>query len=177
VPARYASATEFRNGQAVVEQQGAFGFIDDQGQEKVAPAYDALNPYADGFARVRIGDLYTFIDEEGNEFSRYFFNALDFSEERAAVLDHRGWFYISGPGAETKPPVLFQEAYSFHDGLARVKLNGTYTFISDDYLNDPATGTTPFGRYTDAADFVDGRARVVQNGRTFYINRQGEEVQ
>ncbi|SHJ42345.1 WG containing repeat-containing protein [Hymenobacter daecheongensis DSM 21074] len=177
VPARYTSVAEFREGRAVVEKQGAFGFINDKGEETLAPAYDALNPCADGFARARIGDLYTFVDEKGEEFSHYYYNALDFSEGRAAVLDRRGWFYIVGPEAETKPPVLFQEAYSFHDGLARVKLQGTYTFISQDYLDEPNPDTKPFGRYTDAGDFADGRARVVQEGRTFYIDKSGEPTE
>ncbi|GAA3919578.1 hypothetical protein GCM10022406_02550 [Hymenobacter algoricola] len=176
VPARYASLTDFRDGQAVVEKQGAFGLLNEKGTETVAPAYDAVNPYANGYARVRIGDLYTFLDDQGEEFSHYYFNALDFSEGRAAVLDRRGWFYISGPAAETKEPVLFQEAYSFHDGLARVKLKDAYTFITADYLTDP-TDTSPFGRYADAADFVEGRARVVQDGRTFYIDQDGDPVE
>ncbi|GAA3998309.1 hypothetical protein GCM10022408_06370 [Hymenobacter fastidiosus] len=177
VPARYATAAEFRDGRAVVSRQGAYGFINEKGAETLAPAYDALNPYAAGFARARIGDLYTFLDEQGEEFNQYYFNALDFSEGRAAVLDHRGWFYISGPAAEARPPVLFQEAYSFHDGLARVKLGGAYTFISPDYLDEPGTDTKPFGLYSDASDFSEGRARVVQQGRTFYIDKQGEPLE
>jgi hypothetical protein len=177
VPARYASLSEFRDGRAVAERQGAFGVLNEKGEETVAPAYDAMNSYADGFARVRIGDLYTFVDEQGVEFNRYYFNALDFSEGHAAVLDHRGWFYIQGPAEETKAPVLFQEAYPFHEGLARVKQYGFYTFIDEQYLTTPGAETKPFGRYTDAGDFNDGRARVVQDGRTFYINKDGEPVQ
>ncbi|RYU78368.1 WG repeat-containing protein [Hymenobacter persicinus] len=177
VPARYTSLGEFHEGRAVVEKQGAFGLLNDRGEETIAPAYDALNPPIDGFARVRIGDLYTFVEEQGEEFTQYYFNALDFSEGRAAVLDRRGWFYISGPAPETKPPVLFQEAYSFHQGLARVKLGGAYTFITPDYLDHPTPDFKPFGRYSDAGDFTDGRARVVQNGRTFYIDKDGEPVE
>ena len=81
----------------MVAKKGAYGFVDETGKEVIPAAYDALNPYAGGYARVRVGDAYTFIDEEGQEFDHYYYNALDFAEGYAAVLDHRGWHYISGP--------------------------------------------------------------------------------
>ncbi|GAB2962945.1 hypothetical protein GCM10027048_34610 [Hymenobacter coalescens] len=178
VKAQYTSVQPFQNARAVVERDGAFGFVDDAGQEVVPPAYDALNPYAEGYARVRIGDLYTFIDEAGQEFSHYFYNAYDFAEGYAAVLDRRGWFYISGPDAGVPArPRLFQEAYPFRNGLARVRKNDAYTFITPDYLTDTTrTDTEPFGRYEQATDFADGQARVRQNGRSFYIGTDGQPV-
>ena len=124
---------------------------------------------------MRVGEAYTFLEEGGQEFDHYFFNALDFAEGHAAVLDHRGWFYLNGPEVPEKP-VIFREAYSFTDGLARVRLPDGYTFITSDYLTDPANGTKPFGRYELAADFIDGKARVTQNGRRFLIDKDGEEV-
>ena len=176
VPAQYTAASAFnKEGQAVVAKDDAYGLVDEQGKELVAPAYDALNPYAGGFARARVGDAYTFLDEKGEEFDHYYFNALDFAEGRAAVLDHRGWHYINGPEEPAKP-TIFGEAYSFADGLARVKLADGYTFITPDYLDDPAAGTKPFGRYELAADFVDGKARVTQGGRRFVIDKDGDEV-
>ncbi|MDQ2795510.1 MAG: WG repeat-containing protein, partial [Bacteroidota bacterium] len=175
IKAQFASAAPFEAGQAVVEQEGAFGLVDEAGQTVVAPAYDAINPYHGRFARVRVGEAYTFLEEGGQEFDHFFFNALDFAEGRAAVLDHRGWFYLSGPEVPENPPV-FREAYSFVDGLARVRLADGYTFISPDYVADPASGTKPFGRYELAADFADGKARVTQKGRSFLIDKDGEEV-
>jgi hypothetical protein len=161
-----------------VEENGAYGLVDESGKEVVAPAYDALNPYREGYARVRVGDAYTFLDEQGQEFDSYYFNALDFSEGYAAVLDHRGWHYINGPEAEdpAKPPIIFREAYSFRDGLARVRLADGYTYISKGYLSNPSEGTEPFGRYETATDFDNGKAQVTQNGRRFTIDTDGDEV-
>jgi hypothetical protein len=179
VAAKYSAVGPFEHDQAVVEADGAYGLVDESGQELVAPAYDALNPYAGGYARVRVGDAYTFLDEDGQEFDSYYFNALDFSEGLAAVLDHRGWFYISGPEPEdpAKPPVIFREAYSFREGLARVRLADGYTYISKAYLQDPSRGTDPFGRYETATDFADGKARVSQSGRSFTIDTDGDPVE
>ncbi len=128
---------------------------------------------------MRVGDAYTFSDEEGQEFDSYYFNALDFAEGYVAVLDHRGWYYISGPEAEdvTKPPVIFREAYSFRNGLARVRLADGYTFIIKNYLEDASEGTEPFGRYELATDFADGKAQVSENGRKFTIDDSGQLVE
>jgi hypothetical protein len=175
IKAQYASAAPFEGEQAVVEKDGAFGLVDAGGKQVVAPAYDAINPYRGGYARVRVGEAYTFLEEGGQEFDHFFFNAHDFAEGHAAVLDHRGWFYISGPEVPDSPPI-FREAYSFVDGLARVRLPDGYTFITSDYLTDPASGTKPFGRYQLAADFHNGKARVTRNGRSFLIDKDGEEV-
>ncbi|SDY18981.1 WG repeat-containing protein [Hymenobacter psychrophilus] len=176
VPARYAGISEFREGRAVVEQEGVFGFVAADGTEVIKPAYDALYPYADGYARARAGGLYTFLDEDGAEFSAFYFAARDFSGGYAAVLTAQGWHYIQG-NEEPAAPIVFQEAYSFDQELARVKTGGYFTFIGPSYLADTTAGTAPFGRYASAVDFDDqGRARVSQNGRTFFIDRQAQEV-
>ncbi|MDO7883840.1 WG repeat-containing protein [Hymenobacter cheonanensis] len=175
IAAQFTAAGPFQAGRAIVAKNGAYGFINDDGKEVIAPVYDALNPYAGEYARARVGDTYTFIDQQGQEFDTYYFNALDFAEGRAAVLDHRGWHYISGP-TEPEKPVIFAEAYAFVDGLARVKLPDGYTYITPEYLDDPSRGTKPFGRYQLAADFAGGRARVTQNGRSFFIDKDGAEI-
>ena len=177
VAAKYSSVGGFQQERAVVEENGVYGMIDAAGKEVVSPAYDALNSYAEGYARVRVGDVYTFIDEQGEEFNTYYFNALDFSGGYAAVLNHQGWYYISGPEEPSKPPIMFREAYSFRDGLARVKMADGYTFITKDYLIDPAKGTAPFTRYESATDFEQGKAQVTQNGRPFTIDTDGEPVE
>ena len=72
--------------------------------------------------------------------------------------------------------MVFREAYSFQDGLARVRLPDGYTFITKKFLADSTGGTKPFARYERAEDFHDDRARVSQAGRRFFIDRDGEEV-
>ncbi|NVO31573.1 WG repeat-containing protein [Hymenobacter lapidiphilus] len=176
LPARYARIGEFREGRAVVEQEGVSGFVAADGTEVIKPAYDALYPYADGYARARAGGLYTFLNEDGEELSAFYYAARDFSEGYAAVLTAQGWHYIQGP-EEPAAPVIFQEAYTFDQQLARVKTGGYFTFIGPDYLADTTAGSAPFGRYASATDFDDqGRAQVRQNGRTFFIDRKGQEV-
>ncbi|GAB3232156.1 hypothetical protein GCM10027346_19200 [Hymenobacter seoulensis] len=175
--ARYTSIGEFREHRAVAERDGVFGFLDDEGEEVIAPAYDALFPFSGPYARARVGRLYTFLDEKGEEFGAFYYAARDFAEGYAAVLDYRGWHYITGPEESAAAPVVFQEAYSFDQELARVKTDGYFTFIRPEYLADTTEGIAPFSRYTSATDFdAQGRAQVVQQGRRFYIGRDGQEI-
>ncbi|GGG37304.1 WG repeat-containing protein [Hymenobacter glacieicola] len=177
LPARYTTIGEFKDHLAVVEQNGVFGFVRDDGTEAVKPAYDALYPYSDGYARARVGQLYTFLDAKGQEFGAYYYAARDFAGGYAAVLDYRGWHYLTGPDEPATAPVIFQEAYSFDQELARVKTQNKFTFIRPEFLADTTVGTAPFGRYNSATDFdAQGRARVSQQGRTFFIDRDGDEV-
>ena len=175
IAAQFTAAGPFQAGRAVVAKAGAYGMIDEAGKEVIAPAYDALNPLVGGYARARVDDAYTFVSEDGQEFDRYYFNALDFAEGHAAVLDHRGWHYITGH-TEPDQPAIFLEAYFFAEGLARVKLADGFTFVTPAYLDDPSAGTKPFGRYEQATDFAEGKARVTQNGRSFEIDKSGAEV-
>ena len=161
----------------VVKQDGVYGLRAVNGNELVAPAYDELRLPADGYARVRVDEAYTFVDAQGRELDTYYTDARDFVEGYAAVLDDRGWHYISGPEESGAPVPVFVEAYSFREGLARVRLSDGYTFISREYLQNPDAGTAPFGRYESATDFDQGQAQVTQNGRRFRLNRAGEPVE
>ena len=73
--------------------------------------------------------------------------------------------------------MLFREAYSFRDGLARVQTAKGYTFITKDYLSDPSNGPKPVGWYEAAANFEGGKAQVTQNGKTFSIDTDGEPIE
>ena len=161
----------------VTKENGVYGLRDAAGNEVIAPAYDELRPPADGYARVRVDAAYTFVDAQGRELDTYYADARDFAEGYAAVLDDRGWHYINGPEEPGAAGSVFAEAYSFREGLARVRLSDGYTFISRDYLRNPDAGTAPFGRYESATDFEQGQALVTQNGRRFRIDRNGETVE
>ncbi|MCC2546693.1 WG repeat-containing protein [Hymenobacter sp. BT175] len=150
------------------------------GQPQTEPAavdpYEVRFPPAGGFTRVKKNGAYTFLDQDGQPFSRTFLEARDFSEGHAAVRDQRGWQYISGPEPEDPdtPPFLFHEAYSFREGLARVRLDPGYTYITK--RNLAGQGPSVFQLYEAATDFEDGRAQVTLQRRRFTIDTNGQPV-
>ena len=145
-------------------------------ESPAADPYEARYPSVDGYARVKKNGTYTFLDQESQPFSRTFLEARDFSEGHAAVRDQRGWQYINGPEPEDPdtPPFLFREAYSFHDGLARVRLDPGYTYITE--RNLAGQGPSVFQLYEAATDFENGRAQVTLQGRRFSIDTNGQPV-
>mgnify|MGYP000429740785 FL=1 len=92
------------------------------------------------------------------------------------MRDQRGWQYITGPEPEdlNTPPFLFREAYSFHDGLARVRLDPGYTYITE--RNLAGQGPSVFQLYEAATDFENGRAQVTLQRRRFTIDTNGQPV-
>ena len=92
------------------------------------------------------------------------------------MRDQRGWQYITGPEPEdpNTPPFLFHEAYSFHEGLARVRLDPGYTYITRRNLG--GLGPSVFQLYEAATDFENGRAQVTLQGRSFTIDTNGQPV-
>ena len=92
------------------------------------------------------------------------------------MRDQRGWQYITGPEPEdpNTPPFLFREAYSFHEGLARVRLDPGYTYITKGNL--AGQGPSVFQLYDTGTDFENGRAQVTLQGRSFTIDTNGQPV-
>ena len=64
----------------------------------------------------------------------------------------------------------FDDAFSFTENLAKVKLNNKWGFIDK-------TGKTiiPF-EYEQAISFQNGKARVKKNGKWFWIDKTGKCV-
>lgn len=66
--------------------------------------------------------------------------------------------------------LVYQEAYRFQDGLARVKKDGRYGWI--DSLGQVAISLA----YDAAEDFAGDRAAVIRNGEQFFIDHQGRRI-
>ena len=182
-PAAASRPAESASNPAPVAQQPSASAVDESSASQIraeptaADPYEARYPTSDGFTRVKKSGAYTFLDQEGQPFPRAFLEARDFSEGHAAVRDHRGWQYITGPEPEdpNTPPFLFREAYSFRGGLARVRLDPGYTYITK--RNLAGQGPSVFQLYEAATDFEQGQAQVTLQGRRFTIDTNGQMVE
>ena len=108
------------------------------------PADTVADPYA---SDIPLTDKYEWFQEDASEKYGY---------------KHNGHVVI---------PAKYDDASSFREGLAAVKINNKYGFIDK-------TGTVVIPAKFDGAGYFDnGKAQVVLNGRWFYIDRNGNEVQ
>jgi len=67
-------------------------------------------------------------------------------------------------------PLQYDDASSFCEGLARVKLNGKWGFI-----NKTGEQIVPL-QYDSALGFCEGLARVEQSGKWGFVNKTGEQI-
>lgn len=84
----------------------------------------------------------------------------------AIVYDGVKTGYINDRG-EVIIPLVYETAWMFSEGLAKVKLNGKFG-----YINTSGHTVIPCN-YVFAADFHSGMARVEQNGKYGFIDRSG----
>ncbi len=124
-----AFAEEFSNGLAVVqpEENGPFGYIDEQGETVIPARYDKALPFAEnGLAAVAIND--------------------PASADPAAMH----WGYINAEGTLVIEPTL-DYATTFCAGLAAVYRNGAYAYINEqgESVIELSADCLMAGRFTD----------------------------
>lgn len=85
------------------------------------------------------------------------------------IKENDKWGFIDEQGIQ-RTPLIFDEAYSFYEGLAIVRLEGKYGYINKmgDLVIKP--------KFDDAFRFQEGHAVVEINEKLGIINRSGEFI-
>jgi hypothetical protein len=184
-------AGSFSEGLAAALSEAHYGYIDKTGAWAIPPRYAQAEPFRNGAARVVEDGIcssptggglrepiglppcrYHFIDRRGRRlFETAYENARDFSANRAPVADRSyHWGYVDRSGT-VRIALQFDDAASFREGLARVRVNGKWGYVdrSGSFVIQPA--------YSDARDFSEGLAAVEKAPHCWlYINRAGHRV-
>lgn len=135
----------------------------------IAPKYDDASDFAEGRARVRIGQKYGFIDASGTLVipQDYHDSAEQFSQGLCWVSVDNKYGYIDKNG-RTVIPLEFQSAASFSEGLGLVQVEGNYCFID-------LTGNIELQLdFYGVASFHNGLARVQDGQKYGYIDKTGQ---
>ena len=151
------------------EQNGKFGYIDEQGDTLIPFIYDDAAPFSEGLAKVKQNGKYGYIDKSGNVVIPFIYDkAKSFSEGLVAVNPNGRWGYIDKSGNEVIP-FIYSGAADFSEGLADVK---EYKW---GYIDKSGNVVIPF-IYDFTWKFSDGLARVKQNGKWGFVDKSGNEV-
>ncbi len=186
-------------------EEGA-GYIKTNGELAFkVPDATELGSYSGGFAIIKKGSAYYYIDSRGGEIGGPFDGASNFQEGLALVKsgDRIGFIDKSG---KFKIHEGISGALDFSEGLAEVMLNGKLQFINTkgtsvftsgyDKVNSFSNGLALFydpamklygyidkkgqtliaASYSKAGDFSDGLARVYDGKRWGYIDTTGKLV-
>ena len=148
VPAKYASAWQFSDGLAAVQDvfSGKWGYIDRSAKQIIKPQFTDARSFSGGLAP-------------------------------ATTLEHgaaKGWGYIDKTGSFVISPA-YTLALDFHEGLALVLTmkNGSYVGQFIDSKGNPSTNLNCHG----GNSFAQGLAPVpLKNYKVGYIDKTGKTV-
>jgi hypothetical protein len=176
-PCNWQFPTRFINDYAVIrEKLGSKperrGFLRLDGTWLVKPKYVLASDFSCGLASVFDGNLYGFINENGEEvISLAFQDSHSFSEGVAPVKLDDKWGYIDPLGKGVLDP-QFEAAMPFQEGIARVCSNGRWGFI-----NHAGEFIIP-AKFAMVWDMHDGLAVAYAEKRSpkGFIDRTGEFV-
>jgi hypothetical protein len=177
-PIKYDNISNFVDRYAGVKLNGKWGVIDKTGKEVIPVRYEAVKELVvNGVANVKKNGEWIYASVTGKEYG----NVESFTEGLAAVAvggywdwddefyEGGKWGFIDTTGREVIS-LKYDDAYSFSEGLAQVKLGGKWGFVDK-------TGKEAIPlKYDDASTFFIGKAKVKLSGREFYIDKTGKEV-
>lgn len=154
-----------------------WGFSDAKKKIVIRPAYDSVNLFKEGLARVSLGTKRGFIDTTGKIVIPLTFPfAGDFQDGRALVIDGKLYGFVDKTG-KLIIPAQFKTATSFIEGFSVVQRPGGklgYIDVDGNELTD--------AKYDEAYPFSEGMARVqigpqgVGTLRYGFIDKTGKEV-
>jgi hypothetical protein len=187
---QFTEVGDFSEGLASVCQEGAWGFIDREGNWVIKPKYDTDTQheyqFKDGLALIRYKGLWGFIDKTGKQVVPAVYDKVEeFSEGLAAVEVNGKWGFVDRTGHFVIKP-QFSNVGTFSQGLCMARLR-LPDFRVDDcgsdckygFIDTKGNWVVP-PAYSFANDFSDGLAAVsdFKGGETVYgyVNTSGSLV-
>lgn len=157
IPEKYTKCRSFSEGLAVVELDGKFGIIDKTGQTVLPFKYYDAGIFSEGLIAVVSNGRVGFIDKSGKEIIPFKFDGV--SETTDYSGDYKKYNYIYNI-----------EQSMFKEGLAPVKINGSWGYI------DKTGKVVIASKYKWAYPFENGIARVeTQKSEFNYVRLDGTE--
>lgn len=168
---------DFVNGMANVNHpKTGYGFIDMTGKEVISNLRRTYNFNSEGIALVaNKDDKYIHINTKGEQLSPLFKDLGYFKEgvtyaRRDGEEDNGKYGYIDKDYNEVLP-FIYDDAWSFSEGLAGVKIDGKIGFI------DESGEIAIKPRYDGIkGSFSNGVAKVLEGNSLFYIDEKGKKL-
>ena len=176
------SVTGNTNNEAVklypVLVEGRWGYINDEGQLEIEPAFQSASLFYEGVAAVRESNRRKYIDKNGEvTIEGNFSNISNFSQGKAAVQFDGRWGYINKSGDFVINP-KYRDAFSFSDGRAFVRsINFREYFYVDEEGNKLESVNLPDKfDFVENNEFSNGLAMVRNSDKFGYIDKSGSKV-
>lgn len=162
-----------------------FGYIDSYGRISISPQFDYSEQFKKGISIYRKGNLFGFINNNGFVIEPKFHSIKGSTENMVLAKKFDKWGYTDLNGEWIIKPI-FDEAYYFHEGLAKVFIKNKYGYINKsgklliqnkfDYAENFSNGFAQASfEYRDTT-FINKEGKIVLKTENDYIYRFSEEL-
>jgi len=174
IPCKYSEiGSEFTNGSAYVHLPDKWYLV--KGQDTLQlPGYDEVLPFYGYAAAFRIGDLWGFLNQQGEESIEPRFDELVYNKGsvifgRNSFTDGSSLWSVIDPYGREVQVSKYNEVVRFSEGNAAVRQNDSWGFIN-------AKGSEIFSPQFEAVrNFSSGLAAVMKNGEWGFVSIKGTE--
>jgi len=158
---------EMSEGFIGVKIKGAYGFVDANGDLRIANRYDAILPFSEGFAAIKLLGRWGFVNKlERLKIQPLYQDVSQFENQLAMVKRNGQWGLINKEGNEVLPTA--------YDSLRRLendrfisKKNNKFGLISKEGRE------MVFPKYDSITDLKNGYVKVERNGKFGVCNVDG----
>ena len=151
-------------------RDGKWGFIDDEGTERVKAQYEWVEPFQGGQALVGLNDRVGTINRSGRVVVPIEYDEVADFVQGTATVDRAGHVGAVDRAGELVVPMKYEDIGEFSVGLAYASKGGVYG-----YINPRGEEMVPF-QFTSAGTFKNGLAVIEMNGRFGAIDARGNVV-
>lgn len=128
--------SEYQEGAAIIESEGKFGLINQQGYEICAPIYDAVRLFNHGYAGVQKNGKWTFVNKQGQKLTPLRYDWIgSFDKGLAAVMVDGKWGLLNEQGFEVVPTV-YSAVKIDQDGKIWVEQKNTWKKLDAEKILD-----------------------------------------
>lgn len=179
IEAKYDKVQDFSEGLAFVAEtldgKLRYHLIDAKGNNVGQLSYDDVRPFSDGFAAVKTGSLWGFVDSEGMmRYNHAYELVSDFRSGMAAVKKDGKWGYLDSQSESSSPKIAptFGYAQDFSQNLAVVgnkTADGNMTYFLIDAAGNQVL---PLGN-AKGSYFSEDYLLAERDGKYVFMNNAG----
>lgn len=154
-------------GLRAIRKDGKFGFVDNEGQLRIANRYEAVQPFSEGLAAIRILGRWGFIDHQERLVIQPVYERVeDFDHGTAIVMQDGRWGLIDGDG-KVILPLRYDEIKRNGFGRYILRAGGLYG------MADSAGKVIIHPKYDAVEDTGTGYAIVQRDDKSGVLTLQG----
>ncbi len=158
---------EMSEGFIGVKINGAYGFVDANGDLRIANRYDAILPFSEGFAGIKLLGRWGFVNKlERLKIQPLYQQVSPFNNDMALVKRNDQWGIINKEGKEVLH-TAYDSLQKLDNGRYISKKNNKYGLISEEGRE------MVFPKYDNIADLKNGYVKVERNGKFGVCNLDG----